>query len=87
MFEKMAAQLPGLTEEVLGGVFVKGLTPELRTAVRTQQPTTLSQAMDLTMLIDETRTGRTGDPRGGTVPKPVPTRVGGGGIPRPLGVL
>ncbi|GJT66731.1 ankyrin repeat-containing protein [Tanacetum coccineum] len=29
MFEKMAAQLPGLTEEVLGGVFIKGLTPEL----------------------------------------------------------
>ncbi|GJW54349.1 ankyrin repeat-containing protein [Tanacetum coccineum] len=85
MFEKMAAQLPGLTEEVLGGVFIKGLTPELRTAVRTQQPTTLSQAMDLTMLIDESRTGGTGDQRGGTVPKPVSTRVGGGGIPRPLG--
>ncbi|GJX73419.1 hypothetical protein Tco_0312014 [Tanacetum coccineum] len=53
--------------------------------VRTQQPTTLSQAMDLTMLIDESRTGGTGDPRGGTVPKPVSTRIGGGGIPQPLG--
>ncbi|GJW03450.1 ty3-gypsy retrotransposon protein [Tanacetum coccineum] len=59
------------------------LTPELRTAVRTQQPTTLSQAMDLTMLIDESRIGGTGDPRGGTVS--VSTRIGGGGIPRPLG--
>ncbi|GJV27604.1 putative mitochondrial protein [Tanacetum coccineum] len=38
MFEKMAAQLPGLTEEVLGGVFIKGLTPELRTAVELLLP-------------------------------------------------
>ncbi|GJZ83807.1 ty3-gypsy retrotransposon protein [Tanacetum coccineum] len=67
------------------GVFIKGLTPELRIAVRTQQPTTLSQAMDLTMLIDESRTCGTGDQRGGTVSKPMPTRVSGGGIPQPLG--
>ncbi|GJW60654.1 hypothetical protein Tco_0109989 [Tanacetum coccineum] len=31
------------------------------------------------------RTCETGDQRGGTVPKPVSTRVGGGGITRPLG--
>nr|GEV22899.1 hypothetical protein [Tanacetum cinerariifolium] len=85
LFEKMAAQLPSLTEEVLGGVFIKGLTPELRTAVRTQQPTTLGHAMDLTILIDESRTGGVGDQRGGTVPKPTPTGWWRG-IPRPLGV-
>nr|GEW44010.1 Ty3/gypsy retrotransposon protein [Tanacetum cinerariifolium] len=67
-------------EESVGGSFIKGLTPELRTAVRTQQPTTLSQAMDLTMLIDETRTRGTREQRGGTVPRPVPTRGDEGGV-------
>nr|GEX43888.1 hypothetical protein [Tanacetum cinerariifolium] len=34
----MAAQLPGLQEEVLEGIFIKGLKQELRAVVRTQQP-------------------------------------------------
>ncbi|PWA46618.1 Ankyrin repeat-containing protein [Artemisia annua] len=68
LFERMAAQLPGLSEEVLEGIFIKGLKPELRTAVRTHQPSNLSQAMDLTLLIDESRTGAT--------PKPATNRVG-----------
>ncbi|GKC83581.1 ankyrin repeat-containing protein [Tanacetum coccineum] len=54
MFEKMAAQLPRLQEEVLEGIFIKGLKHELRTAVRTQKPTGLSQAMELALIIDET---------------------------------
>ncbi|GJV11494.1 hypothetical protein Tco_1353035 [Tanacetum coccineum] len=54
MFEKMAAQLPRLQEEVLEGIFIKGLKQELRTAVRTQKPTGLSQAMELALIIDET---------------------------------
>nr|GFD06442.1 ankyrin repeat-containing protein [Tanacetum cinerariifolium] len=28
LFERMAAQLPGLSEEVLGGIFINGLKPE-----------------------------------------------------------
>ncbi|GKC50176.1 ankyrin repeat-containing protein [Tanacetum coccineum] len=54
MFEKMVAQLPRLQEEVLEGIFIKGLKQELRTAVRTQKPTGLSQAMELALIIDET---------------------------------
>ncbi|GJW85605.1 ankyrin repeat-containing protein [Tanacetum coccineum] len=57
MFEKMAAQLPRLQEEVLEGIFIKGLKQELRTAVRTQKPTGLSQAMELALIIDETSKG------------------------------
>nr|GEY10189.1 ankyrin repeat-containing protein [Tanacetum cinerariifolium] len=72
LFERMAAQLPGLSEEVLGGIFIKGLKPELRTSVRTHQPANLSRAMDLTLLIDESRTG-------GATPKPTTNRIGLGG--------
>nr|GEZ96060.1 hypothetical protein [Tanacetum cinerariifolium] len=50
----MAAQLPRLQEDVLDGIFIKGLKQELRTAVRTQKPTGLSQAMELALIIDET---------------------------------
>ncbi|GJU05901.1 ankyrin repeat-containing protein [Tanacetum coccineum] len=37
-FEKMAAQLSGLHEEVQKGIFIKGPKPDLRVAVRTQKP-------------------------------------------------
>lgn len=53
MFEKMAAQLPGLSEKVQEGVFIKGLKPDLRVAVRTQRPVGVTQAMELAVLIDE----------------------------------
>nr|GEV43713.1 reverse transcriptase domain-containing protein [Tanacetum cinerariifolium] len=77
LFERMAAQLPSLSEEVLGGVFIKGLKPELRTSVRTHQTANLSQEMDLTLLIDESRTG-------GATPKPTTNRIGlGGSQPQP----
>ncbi|GJV34235.1 hypothetical protein Tco_1394635 [Tanacetum coccineum] len=69
LFERMAAQLSGLSEEVLEGIFIKGLKPELRTTVRTHQPSNLSQAMDLTLLIDESITG-------GATPKPATNRIG-----------
>ncbi|GJW19218.1 ankyrin repeat-containing protein [Tanacetum coccineum] len=42
-FEKMAAQLPGLQEEVQEGIFIKGLKPDLRVAVRTQNPVGVRQ--------------------------------------------
>ena len=37
LFERMAAQLLALQEEVLEGIFIKGLKQELRTTVRTLQ--------------------------------------------------
>lgn len=67
LFERMAAQLPRLPEEVLDGVFVKGLKPELRTTVRAHQPSGLSQAMELALVIDESRS------HGGTEPSKVAT--------------
>nr|GEY74365.1 ankyrin repeat-containing protein [Tanacetum cinerariifolium] len=73
LFERMAAQLPGLSEEVLGGVFIKGLKPELRTLVRTHQPANLSQAMELTLIIDESRTGR-------VTSEPTTNQIGLGGL-------
>ncbi|GJY60944.1 hypothetical protein Tco_0461601 [Tanacetum coccineum] len=39
-------------EDVLEGIFIKGLKQELRTAVRTQKPTGLSQAMELALIIE-----------------------------------
>nr|GEW78350.1 ankyrin repeat-containing protein [Tanacetum cinerariifolium] len=73
LFERMAAQLPGLSEEVLGGVFINGLKPELRTLVRTHQPANLSRAMDLTLIIDESRTC-------GATPEPTTNQIGLGGL-------
>ncbi|GKA32689.1 ankyrin repeat-containing protein [Tanacetum coccineum] len=52
-FEKMAAQLPGLQEEVQEGIFIKGLKPDLQVAVRTQKSVGVRQAMELALLIDE----------------------------------
>ncbi|GKB81497.1 hypothetical protein Tco_0948392 [Tanacetum coccineum] len=47
-----------LQEEVIEGIFIKGLKQELHTAVQTQKPTGLSQAMELALIIDETRDKR-----------------------------
>nr|GEV13468.1 hypothetical protein [Tanacetum cinerariifolium] len=77
LFERMDAQLPGLSEEVLGGVFIKGLKPELRNLVRTHQPANLSQTMDLTLLIDESRIG-------GETLEPTTNRIRLGGSPPQL---
>nr|GEU34948.1 retrovirus-related Pol polyprotein from transposon TNT 1-94 [Tanacetum cinerariifolium] len=55
LFEKMAAQLVGIQEEILEGTFIKGLKPELRTTIRTQQPKGVTQVVQLTLLIDETK--------------------------------
>ncbi|GKC25456.1 ankyrin repeat-containing protein, partial [Tanacetum coccineum] len=46
-FENMAAQLPGLQEEVQEGIFIKGLKPDLRVAACTQKPVGVRQAMEL----------------------------------------
>ena len=85
MFEKMAAQLPRLQEEVLEGIFIKGLKQELRTAVRTQTPTGLSQAMELALIIDETGKGVTSkaaNRTGGDSSRPPAMAAGGGSFKR-----
>ncbi|GJZ70670.1 NB-ARC domains-containing protein [Tanacetum coccineum] len=85
LFEKMAAQFVGIQEEILEGTFIKGLKPELKTAVRTQQPKGVTKAIQLTLLIDETRSGgewgkssnsRLGSRTGGEVPRPTASHVG-----------
>ncbi|GKE36673.1 hypothetical protein Tco_1460078 [Tanacetum coccineum] len=60
----------GYKENILEGTFIKGLKPELRTAVRTQQPKGVTKAIQLTLLIDENKTG-------GGVPRPTASHTGG----------
>nr|GEY25881.1 putative mitochondrial protein [Tanacetum cinerariifolium] len=57
LFERMADQLPGLQEEVLEGIFIKGLKQELRTTFQTQQPAGLGRTMELALVIDKSRSG------------------------------
>nr|GEW61624.1 hypothetical protein [Tanacetum cinerariifolium] len=59
-------------EEVQEGIFIKGLKPDLRVAVRTQKPAGVRQAMELALLIDEAGKGGAAKP---------PNEVGGG-VPR-----
>nr|GEY30784.1 hypothetical protein [Tanacetum cinerariifolium] len=70
-FEKMAAQLSGLQEEVQEEIFMV-LTPDLRVVVRTQKPVGVRQAMELALLIDE----------GGKRVAANPPNEVGGGVPR-----
>ncbi|GJS62845.1 ty3-gypsy retrotransposon protein [Tanacetum coccineum] len=86
LFEKIAAQLVGIQEEILEGTFIKGLKPELRTAVRTQQPKGVTKAIQLTLLIDENKSGgecgkssnfRLGSQTGGGVPRPTASHTRG----------
>ncbi|GKE26603.1 ankyrin repeat-containing protein, partial [Tanacetum coccineum] len=44
LFETLAGQLVGIPEEVMEGTFIKGLRPELRSAVRVLQPEGLNHA-------------------------------------------
>ncbi|GKA93150.1 ty3-gypsy retrotransposon protein [Tanacetum coccineum] len=80
LFERMAAQLPGLQEEVLEGIFIKGLKQELRTAVRTQQPVGLGRTMELALVIDESRSERVIETHKVATSKPT-TRFTGGIAP------
>nr|GEX47807.1 protein root hair defective 3-like isoform X2 [Tanacetum cinerariifolium] len=65
VFEKMAAQLPGLQEEVQEGIFIKGLKPDLRVAVRkggaTKPPNEVGGG------VPRTSTGATGAETGKTL--------------------
>ncbi|GJU72446.1 ankyrin repeat-containing protein [Tanacetum coccineum] len=55
LFETLAGQLVGIPEQVMEGTFIKGLRPELRSAVRVMQPEGLNHAMKLAMIIDENK--------------------------------
>nr|GEY20226.1 hypothetical protein [Tanacetum cinerariifolium] len=76
VFKKMAAQLPGLQEEVQERIFIKGLKPDLRVVVRTQNPAGVRQAMELALLIDEAG-------KGGAAIQP--NKVGGGVLQTSIG--
>ncbi|GJY11179.1 ankyrin repeat-containing protein [Tanacetum coccineum] len=55
LFETLAGQLVGISEQVMEGTFIKGLRPELRSAIRVMQPEGLNHAMKVAMIIDENK--------------------------------
>ncbi|GKD91842.1 ankyrin repeat-containing protein, partial [Tanacetum coccineum] len=55
LFETLAGQLVGIPDEVMEGTFIKGLRPELRSAVRVMQPEGLNHAMKLAIMIDDNK--------------------------------
>ncbi|GJX34428.1 hypothetical protein Tco_0245985 [Tanacetum coccineum] len=55
LFETLAGQLAGISKQVMEDTFIKGLRPELRSAVRVMQPEGLNHAMKLPMIIDENK--------------------------------
>lgn len=55
LFEMLAGQLVGISEQVMEGTFIKGLKPELRSTVRVMQPEGLNHAMKLAIMIDENK--------------------------------
>ncbi|GJW50723.1 ankyrin repeat-containing protein [Tanacetum coccineum] len=55
LFETLAGQLVGIPKQVMEGTFIKGLRPELRSAVRVMQPEGLNYAMKLAIIIDENK--------------------------------
>ncbi|GJW97748.1 ankyrin repeat-containing protein [Tanacetum coccineum] len=56
LFEQLAGQLRGVSEEVMEGTFIKGLKLDLRSSVRVMQPVSLGQAMKLSIMIEENKT-------------------------------
>nr|GEV90474.1 ankyrin repeat-containing protein [Tanacetum cinerariifolium] len=73
LFETLAAQLEGISENILEGTFIKGLKQDLRHSVRVLQPKGLSQTIELALMIDETRSGSSGETGKGSG-KPTPAR-------------
>lgn len=52
-FEVLSGPLKITQPEYLCGIFANGLTEEIRVEVRLNQPRTLKEVMDLTLLVDE----------------------------------
>ncbi|GJX36593.1 putative mitochondrial protein [Tanacetum coccineum] len=55
LFEKLAGQLVGVSEQVLEATFIKGLKPDLRASVRVMRPEGLNHAMILAVTIEENK--------------------------------
>nr|GEW21131.1 ankyrin repeat-containing protein [Tanacetum cinerariifolium] len=55
LFETLAGRLAGLPKEVMKGTFIKGLRPELRSAVRVMQPEGLNHTMKIAIMIDDNK--------------------------------
>nr|GFA34340.1 putative mitochondrial protein [Tanacetum cinerariifolium] len=55
LFEKLAGQPVGVSEQVLEATFIKGLKPDLRASVRVMHPEGLNHAMILAVTIEETK--------------------------------
>ncbi|GJY45837.1 putative mitochondrial protein [Tanacetum coccineum] len=55
LFEKLAGQLVGVSEQVLEATFIKGLRSDLRASVRVMHPEGLNHAMILAVTIEENK--------------------------------
>ncbi|GJV00618.1 putative mitochondrial protein [Tanacetum coccineum] len=55
LFEKLAGQLVGVSEQVLEATFIRGLKPDLRASVRVMRPEGLNHAMILAVTIEENK--------------------------------
>ncbi|PWA47042.1 hypothetical protein CTI12_AA503080 [Artemisia annua] len=66
LFEKLAGQLVGVSEQVLEATFIKGLKPDLRAALRVMHPEGLNHAMILAVTIKENKTFDNGARGGGS---------------------
>ncbi|GJZ74597.1 putative mitochondrial protein [Tanacetum coccineum] len=55
LFEKLAGQLVGVSEQVLEATFIKGLKSDLRASVRVMHPEGLNHAMILAVTIEENK--------------------------------
>ncbi|PKU73032.1 1-phosphatidylinositol-3-phosphate 5-kinase [Dendrobium catenatum] len=51
--EYLASRLDHISESVLEGNFMKGMKPEIRTAVRVFEPRNLGKAMELAQLVED----------------------------------
>ncbi|KAI0510225.1 hypothetical protein KFK09_010826 [Dendrobium nobile] len=59
-FEYLASRLDHISESALEGNFMKGLKPEIRTAVRVLEPRNLGKAMELAQLVEDQKKSERG---------------------------
>ncbi|KAI0523140.1 hypothetical protein KFK09_005530 [Dendrobium nobile] len=59
-FEYLASRLDHISESALEGNFMKGLKPEIRTAVRVMEPRNLGKAMELAQLVEDQKKAERG---------------------------
>ncbi|GJW47030.1 putative mitochondrial protein [Tanacetum coccineum] len=66
LFEKLAGQLVGVSEQVLEATFINGLKPDLRASVRVMHPEGLNHAMILAVTTEENKGFNIGARGGGS---------------------